>query len=317
MSTIDFTINSEDCITLACQIINIQGDGDYLAPSDYDLGKKVLNMMLKAWQMQDNHLWVKQTISLFLQKNQHDYTISQTTSDHFTADIPTQTYLTTDAISGDTTLIVNDTTGMSINDHIGIKLDNNTIFWSTINLIPTTTSVIINNPLPSASTTNNYIFSYKTPLYLPFQLYAAIRHDIANNIDIPINFMSYREYFDQPNKETPGTITMWSPDRQIDSYNIHVWPNPSDVSYYVKLIISRKIQDIDTDADNFDLPQEWQQAIVFNLALRLAPIFGKAQGENFAEIKNQAAQYLLEAQNFDNELGSIYIKPSQDGFRRP
>jgi hypothetical protein len=316
-NSVDFTINDSECVRLAFQLIGILGEGDQLASYDYDLGKKMLNLMIKAWQMQDNHLWVKQTATMFFQKGQNTYEISSTSTDHFTVNTIVDTTISVAQILGDTAINVTSSTGMTAGDHIGIAMDNGYIHWSTISIVNSSILVTIASPLTYAAAINSNVFSYTDALINPFQVYAMTRKYIVSNIDVPLNMMSYREYFDQPNKISEGVPTMWSYDRQLDKYIIKVWPTPADTQYYSNLIVSRKIQDMDVASDNFDLPQEWGEAIVYNLAVRLSPSYGKAQGENFAELRRQAETYKQEAMSFDNEIGSLYLQPSGDGFRRP
>lgn len=316
-NSINFTIDAETCVRMALEEINIIGEGDYLEKYDGDRGKKTLNMMLKAWQSQDNHLWVKQTVTLFLQTLQNSYNISISTTDHFTADIVIQKALTAAYPIGSSTITVTSTVGMTANDYIGIRMANNYMFWAKIQSIPSPGTIILTIPLTYGVANGAPVFTYTYSLALPFQIYAGSRRDYINNIDVPLNMMSYRDYFDMPNKSTPGIVTQWAYDRQLEDYKIFVWLAPSNVDYYLRFVIARKIQDVDVNADTFDLPQEWQLPIVKNLAVLLAPSYGKAQGDNFMELKLQAKESLEEAKNMDNELGSIFIKPNADGFRRP
>lgn len=317
-NSIDFAINAETCIRMALEEINVIGEGDYLENYDFNRGKKTLNMMLKAWQSQDNHLWVKQTAILFLQNSQAIYDVSLSTVDHFTSNSIIQTTLSAAYPLGATTITVTSTAGMTTNDYIGLKMTNNYMFWTTIQSIPIAGTIILTNPLTYSASSGTPIFTYTTNLPLPFQVYAGVRHDIISGIDAPLNIMSYREYFDMPNKATTtAAVTMWGYDRQLENYKIFVWGMPGNVDYYLRFIIARKIQDIDVNSDTFDLPQEWQLAIVKTLAVLLAPSYGKAQGDNFMELKIQAMESKKEAMEMDNELGSIFIKPNADGFRRP
>lgn len=313
----NFTINATEAIELAFQEINVLTEGDYLEQYDFDFAKKKLNMMLKAWQSQQNHLWVRQTATLFLQPGQNTYRLSDTSSDHSTVDTIAQTVLTATALLGATSITVSDSSDFAISDKIGIVLDNNVLFWSTVTGTPDSVTIQFSNPLTYQSTSGANVFGYTNHLGTPFQVHAGVRRDVNSKIDIPLNMMSYREYFDQPNKLSQGVPTMWAYDRQTDYIDIFLWLTPLDLTNIVRLIIARKIQDVDTNSDNFDFPQEWSEALVQNLAIRLAPSYGKAQGDNYQELIRQAQISEALVLNNDNELGSIYIKPSRDGFRRP
>jgi len=131
-NSINFTIDTETCIRLALIEIGVIGAGDYIDNFDSYTSKMMLNMMLKSWQSQDNHLWVKQTITLFLQKAQTSYDISATTTDRLTADNVIRTQLTADAALSATSLTVSSTDGMTANDKIGLVTNNNYLFWTTL-----------------------------------------------------------------------------------------------------------------------------------------------------------------------------------------
>jgi hypothetical protein len=201
---------------------------------------------------------------------------------------------------------------LGIEDDAGVWVWSTTTGWITGNTI----GVVPSSHLNKASA-GNKIITYTNELTTPFQIYAAARRISSSKIDIPLNRMSYREYFDHPNKTITGSPTMWADDRQLNDYNFYLWPIPDNIDSYIRLIISRKLQDIDNVSETFDLPQEWYLAIVYGLAVMLAPAYGKAKGDNFANLKNDAAMYKAQALEMDNELGSIFIKPSIDGFRRP
>lgn len=311
----DYTITATECITMALEEIGVMGEGDQLSPYNYGVGKGRLNLLLKDWQNFAEHLWVRQKAVLFLQKNQYSYEISSTSTDNITADALDSTTLTVAAAIGATTLTVASSTGFVASDIIGVQLDSGSFFWSTVVSAPSATSILIADALTGAAGIGKYVFGYTNRLTTVFNAYSATRRLITSNIDIPLIYQSYTDYSNMPNKTNMGTPNMWSYDRQIDKFIINIWQNPSDVSYYINFVLDRKIQDIDTSIDNFDLPQEWSNPIMLNLAVALAPAYGKAQGENFQKTEKNAEAALARALRNDNELGSIHIIPSRSDIR--
>ena len=63
--------------------------------------------------------------------------------------------------------------------------------------------------------------------------------------------------------------------------------------------------------DNFDFPMQWQEAITYNLAARLAPEYGVPLGERQL-IEQEAALLFNKVVNDDRDIASIYF-----GVRRP
>jgi len=320
-NTVSFTITQSDAIRAAFEHIGIIGEGDSISSYDYGVAQSKLNLMLKNWQNQAEHLWVRQKIILFLQASQPSYSISLTSTDHITADIntstglPLTTQLTAANVIGNTDITVTSSAGFVAGYYIGVQTTDGTLFWSTVNTVLSPTSVRLSDALTSATAIGGYVFGYQNKITTIFNPIKAIRRLISSNIDVPLLYQAYDEYLQMPNKFTTGTPNMWSYDRQIDQMIINIWQNPVDVSYYLIFAVDRKIQDMNVNSDSFDLPQEWGDAIITNLALALAPIYGKAQGENFQELKMQAKENLMMALENDDELGSIYIMPSRSGVR--
>jgi len=314
-NTTSYTISAADCIRMALEDINIVGQGDSVTDYDYGIAENKLNLMIKSWQNQAEHLWVRQKIILFLQKAQSAYEISLTSTDNVTADEINSTQLTANAIVGATTITVSSSVGFAASDKIGIQLDSGYFFWTTVVNVLSATSIQITNPFASTATAGLYVFGYTNRLTTVFNPYSATRHLITSTLDTPLLFQSYLDYTNMPNKVSLGAPNMWSYDRQIDKLIINIWQNPSDVSYYLNFVVDRKIQDMNVNDDDFDFPQEWGEAIELNLAVKLAPVYGKAQGENFAKLEQQAQESLMRAMENDNELGSIYIMPSRSGLR--
>jgi hypothetical protein len=124
-----------------------------------------------------------------------------------------------------------------------------------------------------------------------------------------MNSLSYEEYFELPNKEDiASTPVSYNYDRQFNEALIRVWQPPDRSDFYLKFTYSRKIYNIENNSDEPDFPMEWHQAIVYNLAVRIAPIYGKHKDAGFQELIGEASKFLADGATFDNEVGSIYIR---------
>lgn len=84
--------------------------------------------------------------------------------------------------------------------------------------------------------------------------------------DLPMFRLSREEYRALPNKTTQGYPTQFYYDRQRAGGALYVWPAPDATGGTLKFTYRRIIMDMDAGPDNFDLPPEWHDAIVFNLA---------------------------------------------------
>jgi hypothetical protein len=270
-----------------------------------------LNRMIKTWQSKGVHLWTKKTATIFLQKDQSTYTLNSSSSDHATISYEA-TSLSTDYALGAAQVVFNDAITATAGDYIGIELDSGILYWDTISNVVNTTTVDLTGTLPSAASEDNVVYVYTTKLDQPFNVFSAARKNATSSIDVPMHNMSYQEYFDLPNKTSSGTPVNYQYDRQRDSSIIRVWPVPDNVDYRMEITIAEKIDDIVVVSNNFDFPQEWQEALELNMAVRLGPGHGVSKTQDFQELKMQAADALNDAMMLDAEQGSVYLQIDEE-----
>lgn len=305
----NFVSTTDDIIRDTFSILNVYGVDESISAADYQYARRSLNRMIETWTALGYHLWLKQTCFLFPQKNQISYSFSVSSSDHATLNYY-RTALSSDAATGSTFIVVDDASNIAVDDYIGVILDTNYIFWTTVDSIAVNQ---INFPagvtLPSDAATGKKVFNYTTRLNNPFNVYSGVRHDWSR--DIPLNYLSYQEYFELPNKDTAtSTPVSYNYDRQRDETIIKVWPKPDTADLLFKFTISRRVFIFDVNSDEPDFPIEWHEAIIYNLAVRLAPSFGKNKDVGFQALVGQATAILQDALAMDNESGSsIYFSP--------
>ena len=81
----------------------------------------------------------------------------------------------------------------------------------------------------------------------------------------------------------------------------------------IHLVVKYPFEDFDSAADNPDFPVEWHEALQFNLAMRLAPEYGRQTPQEVAMI---AAMSLEDAENSSVEQTPTYISPNVRSHRR-
>jgi len=302
----DFTSTTNEIIKDAFTKINVVGADENPSAEDNQFAYRELNRMIKRWQAQGNHLWKKKTGIIFLQKEQREYDLSAT-GDHAAISY-VETTLSADEAIGQTNLSITSSTGMTAGDYIGVETDDNELFWSTIDSVPDATSVVIDDALTTAASSGLRIYAYTTRISEPYFVYSAVRES-KSEIDTPLDSLSYEQYFQQPNKTQLGTPTMYQYDRQLGIGIIRVWLVPQDVEWLLKITYSEKIEDFDSNSNTPDFPQEWEDALVLNLAVKLAPVYGKANSQNFIALQQDATNALTEAMGIDNEQESMFIQP--------
>ena len=132
-----------------------------------------------------------------------------------------------------------------------------------------------------------------------------------NSNEIPMFELSREDYFAIPNKTTEGYPTQWFYDRQRDSGTLYVWPVPDTATGTLNFTYLRTIMDMDESADNMDLPQEWYDAVIYNLAERLVidnGLMGTPEGQI---VMQKAPQTYSIVSNFNTGegAGSFFIYP--------
>ena len=78
-----------------------------------------------------------------------------------------------------------------------------------------------------------------------------------------------------------------------------VWNPPVSAIPVLRFSYERRIQIMEDPTDTFDMPEDWYEAITWNLAKRLIPKFG-CTIERAAEIRANATESLDIALGFDS-----------------
>lgn len=305
-----FTSTESEIITDAYLTLNVHGSEESIPAADYSLAKRYLNRLVQNWQSQGLHLWTKETATIFLQKGQRTYELSST-GDHATLDYE-KTTLSTDYAIGTSTFVFDTAISANVDDFIGIELDDNSLYWSTVQTVVNPTSVTIAGSLPSAASENNIVYTYTTRLDEPFNVMSGLRSN-QSETDLQMTYFSYQEYFTLNNKSALGNPISYNYDRQLGKGIISVWPVPENVEYLMKIVMTRKLENFVTNANTPDFPQEWHEALVNNLAVKLALPFGKTGGQKFQDLKAIAKESLDAALTFNSEEGSIFLQPDMTG----
>lgn len=135
----------------------------------------------------------------------------------------------------------------------------------------------------------------------------------SNYIDIPMNEISRQEYFDEPVKTTsPATPVSWYYDPQSTTGTLYVWPAPATAiisSHTLMITYVRRIEDMTSSNNDMDLPQEWLQTIVWNLANDLETEYPVNDPRLATKIERRAAILMGQLSGWDNETASIFLQP--------
>jgi hypothetical protein len=308
--SINFRSTRDEVVKDALQTLSIIGENEEPNPTTVLYAIRVLNRMLKSFMTQGLHLWTYGEATLFFDATSTAYSLGSGSSDARCVSDAVITQLTTAASAPATTLVVTSTTGMLAGDNIGIVLDSGSISWTTIVSVDSSTGLTITTGIASAAAVSNNVYTYTNKINRPQKVHSCrLREGVTNTTDVELTMVSRQEYYQMANKNTETsnpTIAYYDP--QLSSGLLHLYGKPSSISKYLVLTYERTIEDVDSATDNFDLPVEWEEAIVAGLVARLAP-FAEKDIETRMLLKKEAQEALYAVLDYDNESTTIQFIP--------
>ena len=121
----------------------------------------------------------------------------------------------------------------------------------------------------------------------------------ADGIDSPIFIYSRNEYLSMSDKTTKGNVNQICLDPQFGNSKLYTWQACDDVKNRIMMTTRRMISDFDSTSNTGEFPPECLEAVVYNLAMRVAPEFKKVPDEQvlFMAMDSKAK---LKGMNRDN-----------------
>jgi len=272
----DFTLNRDQIITSALRKLR-KIDPNLTTPAiDITSGTETLNMMIKAWQIDKLFLWLNEEVCLFQQYNTQFYAVGPSGDNCGLLVDSFKTQIATAAASAASTITVDDDDDMTDGDYIGIELDGGTIQWTTINGTPASNVVTLTAALTGAVAVDRWVFTYTTKISRPLQITEARVRD-TDDVDSPLTIVKSRtQFLSQTDKTSKGRVLEIHHNPDITNGQLYVWPvcGTGDITDRIIMSVQRVIEDFDASANNFDGPPEALAALVWNLAVWLAPEYG-------------------------------------------
>ena len=276
-------------------------EGAYRKTGDFSIGEPIsgdetaaasvaLNLLVKELVIEGADIWLREEITLFLQPGQQSYALG---TDNATASY-VETTLSANEASGQTVISVTSSTGMTAADNVGIKMDDNTIHWTTIVTVDLATQITITTATDDTAGSGNKVYTYTTTAGRPQKIVHAYRRDI-NALDTEIEIIGEVDYRQQSNKASAGPpVEIWY-QPTLTTGTLYVWPVDGGANWD-KIVLSAQYlpDDFDAASDNPEFPIEWGNALTYLLAAEMGSELGineKAQGRlwTIAEVKKQAA----------------------------
>lgn len=143
----------------------------------------------------------------------------------------------------------------------------------------------------------------------PVQIEKAYVRDPGGNdfvCNITENFTTYSNII---TKTTPSTLpNICYDDSNFPLKTLRFWPVPSDSAYSIVLWMLRPITDFASLVATFSMPPGYKRALTYNLAIELAPRYGKPVTNDMATLANgskaqiKRINYTIDTMSFDPTL---------------
>ena len=268
----NFSVSRADIITKALQRIGEYDQGEVISGEDTSSAAMALNLLVKEWSARGIDIWLRSEVTVFLQPQTQKYSLGT----GYATTSYVETTLSADEAAAQTELSVTSETGISVSDFIGIKLDDDSIHWSTVASLATLT---IADALPSAASSGNKVYAFTTKAVRPQKILTAFRRDV-NDLDTPVSIIGSQEYYSLSDKTSEGEPTAVWYQPVMDTGSLYVWPVDGGSNCDKLILIAQNLaDDFDTAADTPEFPIEWANALIWNLAAEIASEYGIPERE--------------------------------------
>ena len=314
MATYDFNITAVDLVKASLRVVGALEEEETPNASQLSDGIQALNLMIKSWQRQGAHLWRKTEGVLFLENDKFRYLLGPT-GDRACEELDfVETRMDGAQLSGATSITVDSTAGMTAGDQIGIFVTTVLRHWTTIVSVDTSTTLTITAGLPADTLDDSTVFTYTNLIQRPLRIIHGRRRAGGPEVgEIPTFQLARGAYFDLTTRATSkGLPVEHHYEPILTNGELYLWPVPNNVDYLFKFTFTKPLADIDTNSDFADFPQEWLDALKFNLAKKVMHEYRAPIAER-QEIKQEAAETLAAVLEFDRENAPMQITPDFRG----
>lgn len=267
-----------------------------------------LNAILKRWEAAGLHMWTTCEATLFPVAGQVKYEVGTGATDHI-AESYYETTLDGSEALGQTVLSVAATTNMANDMIIGVMLDSGALHWSTIASFVAGDTVTIDDALPSAAASGNKVYFYTANIAKPKKVIDYRRRELATLQDVSVTMVARYDYNQLSDKFSAGLMQQAWYEVRRETGHIYVYKVPATVTHFLNFTWLKPIEVFLDAADELDMPAEWVQALVFNLALAMAPTAPSLSPQRYNEIKEQAIKYQADLEGFDRETEGVQLHP--------
>lgn len=144
----------------------------------------------------------------------------------------------------------------------------------------------------------------------PLKIFDALIRNTATSVDTPLNIVTLAEYVSLGNKQSSGRPVIFNYTPGVTTGTIRLYPEPdaATVAADILVITYQSAYNALTASNSvLDFPIEWQEAVVFGLADRLAFVYGLPIDEK-RDLRSKAKEMKEAALSIGTEEGSFYFE---------
>ena len=307
--SVDFQNTRTQLIESALRKCGVLREGVSASSNQLTTGALALNSAIKSFQAMGMPLWAIKEGAVFPINDVNTVTLGPSGGHAATTWVHTE--IATAYASG-TSLVVDSITGISASDVIGFELDNGNMHWTTVNGAPSGSTITLTAGASSGAAIDNHVYTYTSKTVRPLKIIQAQIYNYDDDSEVEVNIVSRNEYQGLGNKTSEGVPNQIYYDPQLTRGTLHFFPRFQDGSRIIKIWFQRPFEDMDSATDNLDFPQEYETAIIWELAATLAPEMG-VPARKYKMIQDKAIYEKQLVDAFGMEEGSVYMMPERNG----
>ncbi len=141
--------------------------------------------------------------------------------------------------------------------------------------------------------------------------------DISGGTQYDLIEKSLYDFNRLPNN-SPGCPVHYTAQKTINGYTVSIWPQLADAGSVttktINIVYQKEFDGFFSGTDTPDFPQFWTQALIYGLAVALAPETGVPLQDRQL-LKSEADSYRKMANDYGDEDGSLYLQVDYMGHR--
>ena len=311
----NFTLTRDDVIKASLRLLRELGAGAVPTIEDYLNCNQALNIVLKAWQKKSIPLWKLDEIGFPLLSGLVSYPIG------VAGGVPVTEGLViveagTDGTDGTYFANILDDVDGALSTTVQFTVESGGLTLIEV-VSPSIAATGYTDPYldtPAEWPTDSYVSISLAGLVTPRPLRfrdAWIRVDETSQ-DTQLIQIARQDYNQFAQKTQAGVPNQYWYDPKLDTGIVTVYNAPSDYTRTFYGIVQVPIFDMVATTDNFDLPQEWFQAIKWGLADELSLEYG-CPPDVRGEVAAKAARFLEDCFDFSVDEAPVYFSVDRSG----